>query len=163
MNRFARLLTSLILLVIAGCNVRHDSPANTRTSAATSTQATSTPTLMLTTGSWSEGPEFDRIHAALDEADANIRLDVHQGIEWYDGSKKSWENVESMDAIRDRLENVAEKSLVCVATGKASWDKEAEYIQNISEFARQLEFDQVVVTVDHSSELVISQVIQLKD
>jgi hypothetical protein len=116
----------------------------------------------LTTGSWSDGPDYNRIQALLEKSKANIRLDAHQGIEWYDADEQSWQTVDSIASIRDRLKGVTEKSLVCVGTGKAMWDKEAEYIENISEFARELGFDTIVVTNDHSSALVISQIIQLK-
>lgn len=145
MNRNLSLLTTcLFLLAAVGCNSRLETHSD------------------LTAGSWSDGPDYDRIQSLLDKSKAKIRLDVHQGILWYDADEQSWQTVDSIAAIRDRLEGVTEKSLVCVGTGKAMWDKEAEYIENISEFAKQLNFDTIVVTNAHSSALVISQVIQLK-
>jgi hypothetical protein len=60
------------------------------------------------------------------------------------------------------LEKVPDKTLISIGTGKAIWDKESEYVQIISDYAKQLDFDTIVVTTDHSSALVISQVIQLK-
>ena len=136
MNRNAvLLLMCLFLFVTAGCISQHASNP-----AAPSTPTTSTPSLNLSTGSWSDGPEFDRLQAALDKSNANIRLDVHHGIEWYDVDNESWESLDSVDSIRERLEDVAEKSLVCIGTGKVLWDKEKEYIQQISGFAKTTRF-----------------------
>lgn len=158
MNRNQSLLvTCLILLTALGCNSQLEPNSDTSLQPATSDSL-----MNLTTGSWSDGPDYHRIQALLEKSKANMRLDAHQGIEWYDADEQSWQTVESIASIRDRLKGVTEKSLVCVGTGKAMWDKEAEYIESISEFAKQLGFDTIVVTNDNSSALVISQIVQLK-
>lgn len=110
-------------------------------------------------GSWTRGPERDRIEAILSNSGADISLDRHSGIKWYNKSKKEWQKCDTIETVGNLLGEVQVKSIVHISTGKAHWDKEAEYIDKISQYAKSSGFEAVVVTRDHSSMLVITQVI----
>lgn len=152
------LFTYIAVLVIAGCQP----PRSTQVIQQTASEQTS-PQQNPSADSNKGMPIFIPDETLLDMATVTIRLDVHQGITWYNQERKAWETIESIDSIRDLLEGTPEKSVISIRTGKATWDKEDEYIQCIAEFAKTLNFEAIVVTTDHSSAIVISKVIRLKD
>ncbi len=113
-------------------------------------------------GFYRDGADFERVSAVLAGSDANILLDYHSGIEWYDKTSKTRSTLDDINDAKSLLASIENKHLVTVSTGKAAWDKYDEYIAKVAEFAEELGFDMTIVTDDNAQGLAISKVIHHK-
>ena len=114
-------------------------------------------------GSYTDGPECERIATVLANSNVNIDLDYHLGIRWYDESDEMWVKIEQIEDIKPILDLVPTKELVTVSTGKAAWDKHAEYTDKIVRYAKSSGFRVVIVTDASAQATVISKIIQHED
>ena len=120
------------------------------------------PAASLEPGFYESGHELDRINSILMNSTARISLDFHQGIQWYDGSNKTWKNLDGIEDVEPLLNSAESKYLVSISTGKAVWDKCDTYVELIAKYSKSAGFRTLVVTDAHSRGLIVSKVIQLK-
>ena len=163
--------TLMLLICFGGCTAENESASQTNTAVSgtdqtIASQSDETPVENVAPnvkpGFYRDGADFDRVSDALAGSDANILLDYHSGIEWYDKTSKTRSTLDGIDDVRPLLASIENKRLVTVSTGKAAWDKYDEYIAKVAEFAGELGFDMTIVTDDNAQGLVISKVIQHK-
>lgn len=114
-------------------------------------------------GFYRDGADYEHVSGVLEESDANILLDYHSGIEWYDKISKKRSELDDINDVKSLLASIESKHVVWVSTGKAAWDRYDEYIAKIAGFADELGFDMTIVTGNNAQGLVISKVIQHKN
>ena len=160
LKRFCVCITMAFFVCFSGCETSTNS-AEQSSDPVGSSDAHDVP--QIKPGFFEVGPEYDRVSAILAKSNANIRLDVHQGIEWYDGEKKTWIELKKIEDVKPLLENIETKKLITVSTGKAMWDKSDEYNAKIVQYGEELGFGMTVVTDDTGQGLSVSRVVRHKN
>lgn len=158
MSRWLFLLLAVSLpSFIAGCSSESGSTPTT-------------PSSELSVGSWKLGdPGYESMQTAILEADVIIGIGKGSGIEWYDFSSHTWEQLNSIDLIRERLANVSDKSLISISAAPqaSAAGRESADIQKIVAFGKELGFKTAVVVAAAEDveeiALEITDVISLQD
>ncbi len=153
-NTMARTITLVLIAItsLAGCNTNSPS-SNSPKLNSTASNPVATENAAIQVGLYSEGDEYERISSIISDSSARIRLDAHSGIGW------NGETIENIDALSPLMNSVADKSIIVISTGKAMWDKEDGYIDNVVEFAKPLGYEQIIVVDDHSFGISVRKVI----
>ena len=163
-------ICALVLLVfLCGCTAQHEIASQTNTTSNVADQINTTPSDEtpvvdvapdVKPGFYRDGADFERVSNVLAGSDANILLDYHSGIQWYDKTSKTRSTLDDINDVKSLLAAVENKQLVTVSTGKAAWDKYDEYVAKVAGFADELGFDMTIVTDNNAEGLIVSKVIQ---